>query len=89
MAERANRGWLGTTPNATRAASLKALSETFAYFDSVSKPAKKCSYVPTESIFSSLASGQKVLRARLNYSLDGNSSPVLVPSQIPTVRVFA
>ncbi|HEX9201327.1 MAG TPA: prolyl oligopeptidase family serine peptidase, partial [Acidobacteriaceae bacterium] len=37
----ANHGWLGATPNATRAASLKALSETFAYFDSVSKPATK------------------------------------------------
>jgi dienelactone hydrolase len=37
----ANHGWLGATPNATRAASLKALSETFAYFDSVATPAKK------------------------------------------------
>jgi hypothetical protein len=37
----ANHGWLGATPNATRAASLKALSETFAYFDSVAMPAKK------------------------------------------------
>jgi hypothetical protein len=37
----ANHGWLGTTPNATRSASLKALSETFAYFDSVAKPPKK------------------------------------------------
>jgi dipeptidyl aminopeptidase/acylaminoacyl peptidase len=37
----ANHGWLGATPNATRVASLKALSETFAYFDSVAKPATK------------------------------------------------
>jgi acetyl esterase/lipase len=37
----ANHGWLGATPNATRAASLNALSETFAYFDSVAKPPKK------------------------------------------------
>jgi hypothetical protein len=37
----ANHGWLGATPDATRAASLKALSETFAYFDSVVRPAKK------------------------------------------------
>jgi acetyl esterase/lipase len=37
----ANHGWLGVTPDATRAASLKALSETFAYFDSVAKPAKR------------------------------------------------
>jgi dipeptidyl aminopeptidase/acylaminoacyl peptidase len=37
----ANHGWLGATPNATRAASLKALSETFAYFDSVARPAKE------------------------------------------------
>jgi acetyl esterase/lipase len=37
----AHHGWLGATPNATRVASLKALSETFAYFDSVSKPAKQ------------------------------------------------
>jgi dipeptidyl aminopeptidase/acylaminoacyl peptidase len=37
----ANHGWLGATPDDTRAASLKALSETFAYFDSVAKPSKK------------------------------------------------
>jgi acetyl esterase/lipase len=36
-----NHGWLGATPDATRAASLKALSETFAYFDSAARPAKK------------------------------------------------
>jgi acetyl esterase/lipase len=37
----ANHGWLGATPDATRAASLKALSETFAYFDSIAKSAKQ------------------------------------------------
>jgi len=37
----ANHGWLGATPDATRAASLKALDETFAYFDSIAKPAKQ------------------------------------------------
>src|SRR5258707_11761381 len=37
----ANHGWLGATPIATRAASLKALSETFAYFDSVIRQAKE------------------------------------------------
>jgi dipeptidyl aminopeptidase/acylaminoacyl peptidase len=37
----ANHGWLGATPIATRAASLKALNETFAYFDSVTRPAKE------------------------------------------------
>ena len=37
----ANHGWLGPTPNDTRGASLKALSETFSYFDSVAKPAKQ------------------------------------------------
>lgn len=36
----ANHGWIGATPDATLAASLKALNETFAYFDSVAKPAK-------------------------------------------------
>ena len=36
----ANHGWISATPDDTRAASLKALSETFAYFDSVAKPAK-------------------------------------------------
>ena len=36
----ANHGWIGATPDATRAASLKALSETFAYFDSVAKPSQ-------------------------------------------------
>ena len=37
----ASHGWLGATPDATRAASLKALSETFAYFDSIAKSAKQ------------------------------------------------